>query len=695
MPNLGAASSLVPFIIGIVVIAALAVVVYKLIGVRVIKPDEVGIIEKWWSNKGSIENGIIALNGEAGWQPEVLRGGVHFKTPLMYRVHRHPLVTIPQGQIGYVFARGGESLPPEQTLGKVIPGNNFQDVKAFIESGGQKGPQRAILREGTYAFNLAQFVVLTEGNTYYMPMGDQQEEDMIHKMADTLVNRGGFRPVVIGAQGNSRSSEYGNDESGMFGGDKMGIVTVHDGPSLSSLDIIAPVVGEDRTDEATYHNNFQDPEKFLAAGGFRGKQYQVLTDSTYFINRLFATVELIDKKVVPMGHVGVVVSYVGKKGPDVSGADYSHGELVENGERGVWKDPYTPGKYAFNTYAGKISEVPTTNIILKWISGESGDHNFDSGLSEVELITKDAFEVLLPLTVVIHIDYKMASLVIQRFAEIGKLVNDTLDPMVASYFKNKGQQQTLIELIQKRTEIQAEATKEMKAKFEAYNLEFQEVLIGTPRAKDPSDERVDTILSQLRDRQIANEQVTTYQQQKLAADERKNLNEAQATAEKQKALTESKIEITVQENQGMADAAAAKQEAIKIEALATAEGTKARVVGDGEAHAIAAKAKAFEQGGAQRQLSLQIAQMFTDAIASGNIPLVPETLVTMGGSGSSNGGGDLPNGLSLLTTLLNLKELGIDVKPDDKKPGDNGGGDSEKVAVDAAGSPVISDQAPE
>ena len=36
------------------------------------------------------------------------------------------------------------------------------------------------------------------------------------------------------------------------------------------------------------------------------------------------------------------------------------------GERGVWSEPLLPGKYAFNTYAGKVIMVPTTNFILKW-----------------------------------------------------------------------------------------------------------------------------------------------------------------------------------------------------------------------------------------------------------------------------------------------------------------------------------------
>ena len=94
-------------------------------------------------------------------------------------------------------------------------------------------------------------------------------------MATLIKERDGFNPVVI----------KGHD-------DMLGIVTVHDGPSLAQGQIIAPTVGEDPTNVATYHNSFQDPERFLAGGGMRGRQYQVLVEGTYYINRLFATVEL-------------------------------------------------------------------------------------------------------------------------------------------------------------------------------------------------------------------------------------------------------------------------------------------------------------------------------------------------------------------------------------------------------------------
>ena len=125
--------------------------------IRYIPNSRVGIVEKLVSAKGSVKSGLIALEGEAGFQPYVLRGGWHFLTPFQYRVHRMPLVTIPQGKIGYVFARDGQPLPPTQTLASNVTANDFQDVSAFLKSGGQRGPQRKILREGTYALNTAQF----------------------------------------------------------------------------------------------------------------------------------------------------------------------------------------------------------------------------------------------------------------------------------------------------------------------------------------------------------------------------------------------------------------------------------------------------------------------------------------------------------------------------------------------------------
>src|SRR5437868_3853000 len=73
-------------------IAAVAVILLipTLLGMRVIPNNMVGIVEKLWSTGGSLPEGrLIAMDGEAGFQAELLRGGVHFGYPLwQYRVHK-------------------------------------------------------------------------------------------------------------------------------------------------------------------------------------------------------------------------------------------------------------------------------------------------------------------------------------------------------------------------------------------------------------------------------------------------------------------------------------------------------------------------------------------------------------------------------------------------------------------------------
>jgi uncharacterized membrane protein YqiK len=465
-------------------------------------------------------------------------------------------------------------------------------------------------------------------------------------MQNTLRDRGAFGPVVIMAERDQMS-------------DLMGIVTVHDGLPLQSGEIIAPSVGEG-------HSSYQDPEKFLELGGRRGKQIQVLTDGTYYINRLFATVEFKPKTVVPIGFVGVVVSFFGSEGKDITGEDYRHGELVAEGNKGVLEKPLMAGKYAFNTDAGKVVLVPTTNIILKWNKTETGDHKYDENLTEVDIITKDAFEPALPLSVVMHIDYRQAPWVIQRFGDINMLVNQSLDPLVSAYFKDVAQTKTLIELIQERSEIRERAVEEMRAKFAKYNLQLEEVLIGTPRSL-VNDPMIENILTQLRERQIAEEKKVTYGKQQQAAESEKTLREAQAVAEQQSTLTRSKIQIEVERNSGAAMASKAEQEANQIVALAKANATKVRVEGEAEAskesnvglakaQAIDAQVKAY--GGAEYRVMQEIADKLADAIKNATVSVVPSTVVNMG-SRDNEGGSE--NIVEALLKLMTMNKLGIEL----------------------------------
>jgi uncharacterized membrane protein YqiK len=627
--------------------------------VRYIPNTRVGVVEKLFSNNRN-RHGLIALQGETGFRPEVLRGGLHCFMPFQYRVHVVPMVTITQGGIGYLFARDGLTLRPDQTLASNLQATDFQDLRGFLAAGGQRGPQRQILREGTYALNLAQFVVLTGERLYYLPLS--ADDSAFIRMASVITERNGFSPLVIGESD-----------------DELGVVTIHDGPSLQGGDIIAATVGDDPADARTYHNLFQDPERFLAAGGRRGRQQQVLVEGTYYLNRLFATVERIPKTTVEVGQVGVVVSYTGTKGADLSGHEYSHGEMVESGKRGVWSSALLPGKYAFNTFGGQVMMVPTTNLILKWIKNQVGAHRLDENLAEVSLITKDAFEPSLPLSVVIHIDYRQAPLVIQRFGDIKRLVEQTLDPMVSAYFKNIGQNRTLIQLLQDRSLIQNQASQEMREKFARYNLQLEEVLIGTPTSSR-GDGEIEVILNQLRTRQVASEQVETFARQQAAAAQERELREAVARASVQQKITESELSIAIQVNEGKAAYQRSLQQAAQIRTMAEAEADKVRLLGAGDASRIKAlggaeaeraarvgiaEAMAIEEqvrayGGAQLQLTKQIMERFAQAIETSKVEIVPRVVVSSGAAGGAPGGGNAFESLlaALLSERLEMAESG-------------------------------------
>src|SRR5215207_811068 len=125
----------------LIVVAVLLLLVFISGFLRYIPNNKVGIVEKLVSGRGSVKSGFIALKGEAGFQPDVLRGGWQLFIPFQYRINSVPLVTIPQGKIGYIFARDAQPLQPAQSLASNVTANYFQDVRLYRESAGQQGPQ--------------------------------------------------------------------------------------------------------------------------------------------------------------------------------------------------------------------------------------------------------------------------------------------------------------------------------------------------------------------------------------------------------------------------------------------------------------------------------------------------------------------------------------------------------------------------
>ena len=652
-----------------------------LIGVRYIPHNKVGIVEKFWSFNASLKGGkILALNGEAGFQAEMLRGGLHFWFfPWQYRLHKEPLVMIAESKIGYVYARDGEPLPPIQTLGRVVESNHFQDARGFLTGGGQRGRQRAILREGVFAINSALFVVITEDGVLSGPMSEKDEQKY-HQWQAELVGTGGFNPVVVGYGGRESSERTsitpGVGELTITPNDTIGIVTVHDGTPIEPGEIIAPEVTAKSGEKD--HNYFQDPEAFLKVGGRRGKQLQVLTDGTFFINRWFATVEIKPKTFVPIGYVGVVVSYYGGKGKDVTGEVFRYGEQVEVGQRGVWRTSLPSGKYPLNPYALKMELVPTINFVLRWITGQVEVHQYDKDLSSIDLITADGYEPVLPLSLVLHIDYEKAPSVIQRFGDVKRLITQTLDPILTAYFRDVAQSSHMLDLLTKREDIQKRATEELGRRFKEYDINCIAVLIGRPETKvkpgqEPQEDPIERLFDQLRMRRLAEEQKTTFAKQEEAAMQLRELNDAKAAADKQTELTQTRVDIEIAGNKGEAQLAESQRLAKRDIARAIGESRSKELVGRGEGARIAqiglSEAAVFLQKirayGDPRLFALSLV---ADQFAKSAQPIVPERLLVMG-TGKDGDKVDLSssNVFGQLLTLLLAEKAGLSMG--EKAPG--------------------------
>jgi uncharacterized membrane protein YqiK len=319
-----------------------------LFGLVIISEREVGIVIKKFSRNGDLKPGtLVALSEEAGYQADTLGPGWHFGFwTWQYRVIRAPVTVIPPGEIGLVVAADGEPIPPERILAKVVDCDRFQNARAFLMKGGERGRQLGFLTSGAYRINTQLFTVITARTAEQFGMSPA--DLMVHKITP----------------------------------DQVGIVTTHDGAPIDNGEIAGALV--------TKHDNFQNAQAFMDHGGKRGLQEQVLLSGSWNLNPWSARVEQVSMTHTPIGHVGVVISFVGKPSEDVTGLAFTHGDLVNEGHKGVWVKPLYPGKHPINTRVMKVELVPTTNIVLNWANRNEA-HKFDAQLSSITVRSQDGF----------------------------------------------------------------------------------------------------------------------------------------------------------------------------------------------------------------------------------------------------------------------------------------------------------------
>lgn len=584
-------------------------------GMVIIPEDRIGLVTKkfvlFGGNKELPDGHIIATQGEAGYQAHTLAPGLYFgKWIWQYEITMQPFTIIPTGQIGLVMANDGVELETGRILGRKIDCDTYQDSTAFLRNGGRKGRQTAIMTPGSYRVNTFLFNI--------------EIVDMT-TIPDNAV----------------------------------GVVTTLEGLPLEEGQIAGKMIEG--------HNKYQDVDAFLNANGFKGLQEQVVLAGSYFLNPWFVKVEMVNMTEIPIGHVGVVISFVGAEGVDLSGAEFKHGNIVARGQKGVWMEPLGPGKYPVNPFIMKVELVPTTNLVLNWANLRSESHQLDKNLSTITVRSKDGFTFNLDVSQIIHIPTTEAPKVIARFGNMSNLVTQVLEPTIGNYFRNSAQDADVIDFLKSRKERQEAAKHHIGAVLEQYNVYGVDTLIGDIVPPE-------TLMKTLTDRKLAQEQKVTYETQKQAQETRQLLEKETAIAEIQKEIVKADQGVLIAER--IADASVKKAtgdangiriqstaesdrykllangEAEKIRVLATAESEKVKLLADAEAERIAktgnaeaekilaigkSNAEAYklsvEAMGGDNFTQLKI----TESIGTNHIKIIPDVLIAGGGSDSPNG----------------------------------------------------------
>ena len=572
-------------VLGVVppIVSALVVVLFLLffigplvLGAVLIQERQVGIVVKRFGTRALPPGSLIALGGEAGYQADTLAPGLHFGYwRWQYRIVKVPVTVVPQGEIALVLAAAGAPIPPERILGKVVDCDNFQDARKFLLNAGEKGRQLGILTAGTYRINAALFTVITSATASEHGMFPKQLQ--LHRVEPDMV----------------------------------GIVTTLDGRPIEAGEIAGPVIPG--------HDNFQNAQAFLYGGGRRGLQEQILLSGTWNLNPWFAQVEQVPMVQIPIGYVGVVISFVGKAHEDVSGVEFKHGDLVNVGHKGVWVSPLYPGKHPINTRVMKVELVPTTNIVLNWASRTEA-HNYDAKLSSITVRSRDGFAFNLDVAQIIHVGALDAPKVISRVGSMQNLVDHVLQPIVGNYFRNSAQDYTVLDFLGARSQRQVEAAEHIRAAIGAYDVQAIDTLIGD--INPPA-----TLMETQTDRKIAEEQRKTYEVQEAAQKQRQQLVRQTSLADIQQEVVGAEQGVNIAELRANANV---KQ------ATGDAESTRLRALGEAEAIRATgqAKAEAYRAGveslGAQGYTVMQLMQIVGDR----NVRIVPDVAVN-GANGST------------------------------------------------------------
>lgn len=702
-------------ILGVLALIGLGILWYIVTRFLVnIGAKEVGIKERRYFGRRMAQGRVVATAGEVGIQADVLKPGLHFVMyPIERVVQKVPLIEIGADELGIIEAIDGE---PMQTGRIFAPDraqnahNNFQDPIAFITQGGVKGIQMRMLPPGNWAIHpylfrvsVAKVTMVPPGKVGIVTSADGASLDQgrlhgkaIHdhknfQDAENFIANGGQKgPQVeiltpgtyrIHTQSTDGSNEY---KPGIFTvrlfdatvitENQIGLIEALDGAPLNPNDYVAqPIEG---------HDNFQDSNEFISRGGQRGPQKDILLPGTYYINPLVFKVILESAKEVRPGEVAVIVSNVGKdptmeiraamatkirtklereeeeeihraaeKLDKVDGDETSIEDIkaelvtsdpadkrldqgaheayvVPSGYRGIQESVVGPGKYYVNTLAMTPIVIPTTNMTVEW-TAEKVDNSFDP----FAVISKDGFTMQLEVRVVFRVKPEDAPFMVAKIGNTEKLVQNVMHPLIDSIFRNQASESSAMAYLQNRHEEQERAEARVRMHLLKYHVDVVNVLICHIHLPEE-------LMKTQTEKILAEQRENMFDAQREAESKRIELEKTRAHADNQKNLMEATVGVEIAAKRSEQRQREADGEAYYISSTGEAEAKKMRLIGEAQGVAYREQVNALGPQGVALVETLKV-------IGEKGVRITPDILASGGGN---EGGGGL--GTLLLLNLF-------------------------------------------
>jgi uncharacterized membrane protein YqiK len=731
MENLDIISLLPVLVIGFVVLVVVFIILKNImvnVGAR-----EIAIKERRYLGAKMPPGRVVATEGEVGIQADVLKPGLHLiRFPFEKVVRKVPLIEIGADEMGIVEAIDGEPMPPGRIFAldrAQNAHNNFQDPIAFIKQGGVKGIQLRTLPPGLWPIHpylfrvsVAKTTVIPQGKVGVIVAADGASLDpgrlLAHAVdghisfqnAELFVSSGGQRgpqvdiltPGTYRILSQSVPLEGGQEvKPGLFAirvfdatvinENQIGLVEALDGSPLNPSDYVAESVAG--------HDNFQDGHEFIDGKGQRGPQKDILLPGTYYINPLLFKVIPESAKEIKPGEVAVIVSNTGKDPSDdirremaakvrarmereekeqaeqsaalldkiddgktaaeikvelLTGdpADRRLDEgaheayVVPQGYRGIQETVVGPGRYYVNTLAITPIIIPTTNQTVEWTSGE-----VVNTFNPFEVISKDGFTMQLEVRVVFRVKPEDAPFMVAKIGGIERLIQNVMHPLIDSIFRNQASESSAMAYLQNRHEEQERAEARVRAHLLKYHVDVVNVLICHIHLPEE-------LMKTQTEKILAEQRQNMYNAQREAEEKRIQLERTKSQADNQKDLMGATVGVEIAGKRAEQRKAEGEGEAHYIQQTGRAEAEKVRLMGEAQGVAYHEQVNAL---GAQGVALVEVLKV----IGEKGVRITPDIMAS-GGSGSGEGGGGI--GTLLLLNLFR-NQLNLPSANGEKVPG--------------------------